>query len=67
MKNETINKYIYIVSIITMLLGIFGMLYCVPHLYSRNMADLVGAGFPFVAGAILFGTGLLTLGITAKK
>jgi hypothetical protein len=31
------------------------------------MEDLVGAGFPFVAGSILFGTGLLTLAIITRK
>lgn len=67
MNNEIINKYISRISILTMLIGVSGMLYCLPHLYSNNMADLIGSGFPFVAGAILFGTGLLTFAITSKK
>jgi hypothetical protein len=37
------------------------MLFCLPFLFSSNMADLVGAGFPFVSGAILIAGGLLTL------
>lgn len=41
--------------------GIFGMLFCLPFLFSSNMADLVGAGFPFVGGAILAVGGLLAL------
>ena len=41
--------------------GIFGMLFCLPFLFSSNMADLVGAGFPFVGGAILSVGGLLAL------
>lgn len=41
--------------------GVFGMLFCLPFLFSSNMADLVGAGFPFVAGAILVVGGFLTL------
>jgi hypothetical protein len=31
------------------------------------MEDLVGAGFPFVGGSILFGTGLLTLAVFNKQ
>ena len=41
--------------------GIFGMFFCLPFLFSSNMADLVDAGFPFVSGAILIAGGLLTL------
>ncbi|WBX75324.1 hypothetical protein PG911_11720 [Tenacibaculum ovolyticum] len=41
--------------------GIFGMIFCLPFLFSSNMADLVGAGFPFVGGAILAVGGLLVL------
>jgi hypothetical protein len=41
--------------------GIFGMIFCLPFLFSSNMADLVGAGFPFVGGAILSVGGLLAL------
>ncbi|MEP0265408.1 hypothetical protein [Dokdonia sp.] len=41
--------------------GIFGMLFCLPFLFSSNMADLVGAGFPFIGGAILSVGGLLAL------
>lgn len=41
--------------------GIFGMLFCLPFLFSSNIADLVGAGFPFIGGAILSVGGLLAL------
>lgn len=45
----------------TVLAGIFGMIFCLPFLFSSNIADLIGAGFPFVGGAILVVGGLLTL------
>ncbi len=45
----------------TITAGIFGMLFCLPFLFSSNMADLVGAGFPFIGGAILVAGGLLAL------
>lgn len=50
-----------------MVAGFLGMLYCWRYLYSSNMADLVGADFPFVAGSILFGTGLIGLVINSQK
>lgn len=53
-----ITKYGALTSIIA---GIFGMLFCLPFLFSSNIADLVGAGFPFVGGAILTVGGLFTL------
>ncbi|WP_310993160.1 hypothetical protein [Aequorivita marina] len=51
----------------TVLAGVFGMLFCLPFLFSSNMADLVGAGFPFVGGAILVVGGLLTLSNLTKE
>lgn len=51
----------------SMAAGAFGMLYCAPHLWSPYLADLVGAGFPFVGAAILFGAGLVTLGLLNRE
>ncbi len=42
-------------------LGTFGMLFCLRFLFSNNIADLIGAGFPFVGGAIIASAGLITL------
>lgn len=47
-------------------LGVFGMIYCFPFLFSSSMEDLVGAGFPFVGGAIIAGAGLIALSNLAK-
>ncbi len=47
--------------------GIFGMLFCLPFLFSSNLADLVGAGFPFVGGAILAVGGLLALSNISRQ
>ncbi|MDC8003990.1 hypothetical protein POV27_07995 [Aureisphaera galaxeae] len=46
--------------------GISGMLFCLPFLFSSNMADLVGAGFPFIGGAILVAGGLISWSNTTK-
>lgn len=67
MREDSIKKVINILAILAIVSGAFGMLFCFPFLWSANIADLVGAGFPFVGGAILFGTGLITLAIFNKK
>lgn len=54
-------------ALTAIVLGIFGMLYCLPFLFSSNMADLVGAGFPFVGGAIIASGGLITLSNIGKQ
>lgn len=41
--------------------GIAGMVFCLPFLFSSSVGDLVGAGFPFVGGAILVAGGLVSL------
>ncbi|WP_343744769.1 hypothetical protein [Chitinophaga sp.] len=42
------------------------MIYCLPFLFSSSMKDLVGAGFPFVGGAIIASAGLIALSNLAK-
>lgn len=54
-------------SFIIIAAGIFGMLFCFPFLWSSNIADLIGAGFPFIAGAILAIGGLINLSILSRK
>jgi hypothetical protein len=61
------DKTIKYIAIITMAAGLFGMLFCYRFLWSARMEDLVGAGFPFVAGSILFGAGLLTLAVMNRN
>lgn len=48
-------------ALIAIVLGTFGMSFCLPFLFSSNLADLVGAGFAFVGGAIIASGGLVTL------
>jgi hypothetical protein len=54
-------------ALTAIVLGTFGMLFCLPFLFSSNMADLVGAGFPFVGGAIIASGGLVTLSNLTKQ
>jgi hypothetical protein len=46
--------------------GAAAMLFCYPFLWSANVADLVGAGFPFVAGAIFVVGGFVNLTLRAN-
>ena len=54
-------------SVLIITAGALGMIFCFPFLWSSKMEDLVGAGLPFVGGAILVGSGLVTLGLASKK
>ena len=66
MKLMNMKQLTQFAAIATVLAGVFGMLFCLPFLFSSNVADLVGAGFPFVGGAILVVGGLLTLSNLTK-
>lgn len=54
-------------ALTAIILGTFGMLFCLPFLFSSNMADLVGAGFPFIGGAIIASGGLIALSNLTKQ
>jgi len=51
----------------SILAGVLGMFYCLPYLFSSQLEDLVGAGFPFLGGAILAVGGLIVLSNLARK
>jgi hypothetical protein len=72
LKRQEINlidmkRFTQFAAMATVFAGVFGMLFCLPFLFSSNMADLVGAGFPFVGGAILVVGGLMTLSNLTKE
>lgn len=67
MTEKSIKFWINALSLTAIAAGLFGMLFCFIFLWSAKMEDLVGAGFPFVGGAILFAAGLITLGITNRQ
>ncbi len=61
---NVLTKYAAMASVFT---GVCGMIFCLPFLFSSNLADLIGAGFPFVGGSILSMGGLYTLSNTVKS
>lgn len=67
MEKLELKSLITLFSIVIMVAGIAGMLYCLPFLYSVRIEDLVGAGFPFLAGAIFVTGGLISLSINLNK
>lgn len=47
--------------------GTLGMFICLPFLFSSSVADLIGAGFPFLGAAIIASAGLIALSNLAKQ
>lgn len=64
---DIMKKLAAIGSFSAIIAGLIGMIYCLPYLFSPILEDLVGAGFPFVGGAILFASGLISLSIQSKQ
>ncbi|QQD13164.1 hypothetical protein [Sphingobacterium sp. UDSM-2020] len=65
-KEFDMKTILKISSYLAVILGTFGMIFCLPFLFSANMLDLVGAGFPFVGGAIIASGGLISLSNLTK-
>jgi hypothetical protein len=61
------NKIAKLGSYTAIILGTFGMLFCLPFLFSDKLIDVVGAGFPFLSGAIIASTGLFALANFSKQ
>jgi len=60
-------KLYRIASLGLILAGTGGMLYCLPYLYSANIEDLIGAGFPFLAGSIMVVGGFINLSLNSRR
>jgi hypothetical protein len=67
MEKLDLMKIVFIISIVIMIVGIATMFYCLPFLYSARIEDLVGAGFPFLAGSIMLIGGLISIAIVSKN
>lgn len=69
-ENQTtgiMTNLIKIGSYLAIVLGTTGMIFCLPFLFSSNMADLVGVGFSFIGGAVIAGAGWIALSITSRS
>jgi len=67
MNDKSLEIIVKGLSTLAIIAGGFGMLYCAPYLWSSKMEILVGAGFPFVGGAILFASGLISLAFICRN
>lgn len=67
MEKLDLMKIVFIISIVIMIAGIATMFYCLPFLYSGRIEDLVGAGFPFLAGSIMLIGGLISIAVVSKN
>jgi hypothetical protein len=67
MEKLELKSIVTLFAIVIIVAGIAGMLYCLPFLYSARIEDLVGAGFPFLAGSVLVTGGLISLSINLNK
>jgi len=67
MNSSTLRRAVQVSASVALFLGVFGMTFCFPFLWSARIEDLVGAGFPFVGAAVLFGSGLVALALTVGK
>lgn len=56
-----IHSLIKFAAYAAIILGVFGMLFCLPFLFSSSIEDLIGAGFPFLGGAVIGSAGLIAL------
>ena len=66
-EDHTWRRFSRMCSFSAMIAGLAGMGYCLPYLFSPLLEDLVGAGFPFVGGAIIFASGVISLSIQNKQ
>lgn len=66
-ERPALNNLVMYGAVCSVAAGISGMLFCLPFLFSTDIADLIGAGFSFVGGAILTVGGLLALANLSKK
>lgn len=66
-NRQNAPKFIIIVlATLSMLAGIAAALICSPSALSSNMIEVVGAGFGILVGAVLFGSGLISLTLIVK-
>lgn len=59
--NKSIKIIINSLIILVMLTGVSGMLYSLTPLHSMVLENVISAGFAFMAGSVLTGTGLIAL------
>lgn len=67
MNSKTLAIVANVLSVLSMCAGAFGMLFTFFFMWSSRIEDILASGFPFLAGAVLFGAGLLGFSILNKS
>ncbi len=67
MEKLEFKSIVTVIAILAIVAGFAGMLYCLPFLYATRIETLIGAGFPFLSGAVLLTGGLVSLSIILTK
>ena len=67
MNNTFLSSVSVVLASILVLLGTVGMLITFFFLWSNDMRDIAGAGLGFVAGAVMLGSGVVSLAFASGK
>ncbi|MCD4780661.1 MAG: hypothetical protein K8S27_08970 [Candidatus Omnitrophica bacterium] len=67
MTQEGILKFVQALSVVTVVAGGYGMILCVPYIMHYNVHIISAASLPFIAGAVLVGSGLTAFAILVDK
>ncbi|NJO92224.1 MAG: hypothetical protein HC831_27090 [Chloroflexia bacterium] len=67
MERLEFKSIVALIAIVAIIFGAAGMLYSFPSLFSAKIENIIGAGFPFLSGAVLISGGLISIAITTRK
>jgi len=67
MNSTFLTSVAVVLASILVLLGALGMLITFFFLWSNDMRDITGAGLGFVAGAVMLGSGVVSLAVASNK
>ncbi len=67
MHNTFLSSASVLLASILVLLGAMGMLITFFFLWSNDMRDIAGAGLGFVAGAVMLGSGVVSLALASNR
>ena len=66
MTEEAFKKLVRALAIVSVVVGGFGSILCLPYALTTNLNLIITAGIYFVAGGIMIVGGLITLSVMAQ-
>lgn len=67
MTSNFLSTLTVVLAAILIVLGSIGMIVTFMFLWSNDLRDITGAGLGFVAGAVMLGSGVISLGMISSK